>query len=146
MTEVYAEMRKDFQVSVPQPIREAVEKLLGDPLALAICRVLYRTPTNVHMTQPDLIKNIEKFIEENQIGYRQIIQTLQVLHEEGFVYIQERSMPDHFLTNKSVEAMEIIDVIDGQIVTPFIEEIQKKGFKYAEIEKQIRNDVYSALK
>jgi len=146
MAEVYADMKKDFQCSVPQPIREAVEKLLGDPLSLEICRVLYRTSMNFHMTQPELIKNMKDFIEEHQIGYRQLIQTLQTLRDEGFVCLQERSMPDHFLTNKSVEAMEIINVIDNQIILPFVEEIRKKGVKDADIEKRVREDVYSALK
>lgn len=145
-SEIYADLKREFQDSVPSSIREVVIKLLKHPLWLEICKVLYRTPISEHMTQAKLIESMRDFIEESHIDYLQLNDSLEVLNKKGYIHLEETSMPDHFLTPKTVEAIEVINVIENQIVLPLVRELRRKGFKDPDTEKRVRKDVYSNLK
>lgn len=143
---IYADLKRNFRDSVPLSIREVVIELMEHPLWLEICKVLYRTPINVHMNQSKLIESMRIFIEENQVDYLQLNESLEILNRKGHIHLEEESMPDHFLTPKTVEAMEVITIIENQIVLPLIKELRRKGFKDSDVEKRVRQDIYSNLK
>ena len=141
------DLRKDFQNSMPPSIREAVLDLLDNRLWQEICRVLYNTPINIRMNQSKLIEHIETFIEENRIDYLKLNEELKALEEKGYLHIEERSMPDYFLTPVAVEAIEVISLIENKVVLSLSKEIKKnRHLKRADVEKRVRQDMRSFLK
>lgn len=144
-SKIYSDLKRDFQDAVPPSIRRVVVDLVNNPLWMEICKVLYKTQISVHMSQSKLIEQMKHFIEENHIDYLQLNKNIQLLDEKEYIHLEEKSMPDHFLTPRTVEAMKVIDAIENQIVLPLVRELQKKDFKDSDIEKCVRRDIYSNL-
>jgi DNA-binding HxlR family transcriptional regulator len=132
---------------MPPSIREAVLDLLDNRLWQEICRVLYNTPINMRMNQSKLIEHLEAFIEENRIDYLQLNEELKALEEKGYLHIEERSMPDYFLTPLAVEAIEVVSLIENKVVLSLSKEFKKdRHLKRADVEKRVRQDMRSFLK
>jgi hypothetical protein len=143
----HEDLRTDFQNSMPPSIREAVLDLLDNRLWQEICRVLYNTPINMRMNQSKLIEHLEAFIEENRIDYLQLNEELKALEEKGYLHIEERSMPDYFLTPLAVEAIEVVSLIENKVVLSLSKEFKKdRHLKRADVEKRVRQDMRSFLK
>jgi len=143
---IYSDLKRDFRDAVPPSIREVVVDLINNSLWLEICRTLYRAPINMHMTQSKLIEQMKHFIEENHIDYLQLNENIERLKGLGYIHLEEKSMPDHFLTPKTVEAMKVINAIEKKIVEPLVKELKNKGFRDSDIKKRVRQDIYLNLK
>lgn len=144
MNTLDTDMKKSLAESIPPSIRVVVEDLLANPLWLKICSIIYGD-VNAQMSQPKLIDIMNDFIEENKIHYVELNETFDKLLEKGYICLEARSMPHYFLTPVGVEAMEVIDTIEKQIIKALVEELEKKGLTGTDVEKCARQYVYSKL-
>jgi DNA-binding PadR family transcriptional regulator len=97
------------------------------------------------MTQSELIKKIEAFTEENKIDYDQLSEELKALEKNGYLYIEPRSMPNYFLTPLAVEAIEVTDLIETEVVMSLAKEFKDTSLNRSDIEKRVKKDIGSFL-
>jgi hypothetical protein len=142
----FTDLEKGFRESLPPTVWKAVADLLGNALWRRVCKVLYDTPINARMTQSELIKKIKAFTEENKVDYDQLNEELKALEENGCLYVEDRSVPNYFLTPLAVEAIEVANSIESEVVMSLAEEFKdNKSLKCSDIEKRVRKDIGSFL-
>jgi len=138
-------VKRGFRESLHPTVWKAVAGLLDNALWRRVCKVLYDTPINARMTQSELIKKIEAFTEENKIDYDQLSEELKALEKNGYLYIEPRSMPNYFLTPLAVEAIEVTDLIETEVVMSLAKEFKDTSLNRSDIEKRVKKDIGSFL-
>ncbi|MCL2134307.1 MAG: hypothetical protein FWH37_01970 [Candidatus Bathyarchaeota archaeon] len=138
-------LKKGFENSVPASIREVIRELVSNPTWLKICEVIYSVPMSVHVTQHTLIAEMKTYIEDNNVDYLELTENLKELHKKKYIHLEKHSSIDYYLTPITIEAIEVIHIMDKQIIDPVIKELKTEQVYEDNNETQTKHKIYSYL-
>ncbi|MDI6691506.1 MAG: hypothetical protein QME50_06565 [Candidatus Bathyarchaeota archaeon] len=137
------ELKRMLDEALPVSIRSIIVELENDPLLQNMGEYLIQVPMREKV---DKVKLITDVCERTKQDFFRVKNALKKMEEKGFVYVEEGSSSNYYLSPVFGDALELKRKIDEEL-NPLLKEIREDPDlgKVKDIEKRIKDVIYSTL-
>jgi hypothetical protein len=143
----YSSLKLELE-KLPQDVKQIMLELINEPFFFEIGKALNSFPLSEKVNKFKLKQELESYMASRNYSDLDLDNMLIELLKKRYLYVKTESMPHYFCTLEFAQAVEIMEIIENDFISPLAEWLEKRDdFKeYKNLKRMLELQVYSLLK